>query len=469
MASTLKLWKNFSKRKNSTKQPTGAPDYSESVLLKDNTSLEQPVFVIASNEFVYNYAQYEGSYYYVDDIVSVKNNLIEVHCSKDVLATYKSAIQAGSAYVLYYTHTNTEIADKRLSVKASQTTQVATANFGFLGTSHCYVLTVIGQSEIAAFVLTQAQIKELYSQDYRDTFDASINALTPVTGTGFADTIADFVRWYTDFLKSAAGAFSYAGTISENIKSCKIMPTTAGSIGGTPGVSIYVGAINTLVSGMRITSRTFTDTATVNIPWQANDWRRLEPYHEVFLYIPALGLISLSPSDLIGKTSLTVKVSMDVLSGDAIFEVKADSHVVYYGTTNLATDYAIGSSQTAPSQISNALIGVLGAATGNPAAAAAGVIGAANSLKPNPMSIGSNAGGAILGVNANQIACYTVFHDTAVDPASQSAIAGTPYNGVMSLNISGYVQTAGASIDIPGFGNDKDIVNSYLNGGIYIE
>lgn len=467
---TIKLWKNFSKRKNSTKVPTSAADADRTAYLKEGTSLQAPIFIINSNEFEYNYAKFEGIYYFIDDIVSLKNGLIEIHCSRDLLATYKSEIQASSAYVLYYSHSNTEIADKRLSLKTTQTTQVETASFGFLGTSHCYVLTVIGQEHTDAYVLTQSQIEGLFGQDYRDVFDASINSLTPVSGTGFADTLADFARWLSDFLKSAAGAWSYTGSVAENIKSCKILPTTAGSIGGTPGVSIYIGAIDTLVSGFKITSRTFSDTATVNIPWQASDWRRLEPYHEIFLYIPALGLISLSPSDLIGKTQLVVKCSMDVLSGDAIFEVKADAHVVYYGCTNLATDYAIGSSQTNPSQIGNALVGAIGAATGNPLAATAGLIGFANDIKPNPICIGSNAGGAILGINADKIACYTIFHDTTVSPSSVSAVKGTPYNGVMSLSgISGYVQTAGASVNMPAFGNDKDIVNNYLDGGIYIE
>ena len=55
---TLELWKNFEKRKNSTKQPTGAADASKSVTLKDGTSIEQPVFIIQTNDFTYNYAKF---------------------------------------------------------------------------------------------------------------------------------------------------------------------------------------------------------------------------------------------------------------------------------------------------------------------------------------------------------------------------------------------------------------------------
>ena len=103
-------------------------------------------------------------------------------------------------------------------------------------------------------------------------------------------------------------------------------------------------------------------------------------------------------------------------------------------------------------------------------ALASGTLGIANALKPTPSCIGSNAGGAILGINAENIHCITVFHDTTVAPSSVSAVQGTPFNGVMSLSgVSGYVQTMNAGVDMPGFGADKDIINDMLNGGIYIE
>ena len=233
---------------------------------------------------------------------------------------------------------------------------------------------------------------------------------------------------------------------------------------------MYIGAINTLVDGFRISDRTFTDSATVTIPWQANDWRRLDPYHEVYLYIPALGLISLSPSDLVGETSLTVNVSMDVLSGDAIFEVKTSTKTVYYANTNLGTDYALGSSQTSAMQGMNALIGAVGLATGNPAAALGGALGIANSLKPTPTCIGSNSGGAILGISADTVKCYTIFHDTTVTPSSVSNTKGTPYNGVLNLqNVTGYVETMGASVSGSMTDTEREQINQLMDGGIYIE
>ena len=468
----------LNKRHNSTLQPTGTGT-DTSVILKGGSNMLSPVFTMHHNTFpTYNYVKYNSRYYFVTGIKAVHDDLFEISCEVDVLATFKASIQAISAYVLYYNHQNLEIADKRLSLKASKTKSDKSGTFGFLGTSHCYILTVIGENNVNAYCLNQAQIESLYSGTFETHYDNAIDALPAVTGTGFADTMISFAQWYAAYLKSTAGCFNYAGTISDNIKSCIILPVTSGSVGGTPNTPVYIGAIDTGITGFKINNRVMTDYATVDIPWQnTTDWRRLAPYHEIFLYIPALGLISLSPSDLIGAQSLRIDMTMDVLSGDAIFVVKADNdNVVYYASTNLATPYAIGSSQVSPSQITNALIGAAGALTGNPTIAAAGLLGLANDIQPNPICIGSNSGGAILGIHADTVKCYTIFHDTAVAIHDQAAISGEPFNGVMSLSgVSGFVQTKDASVAGGGVGEpamtdtERQNINRLLDGGIYIE
>ena len=464
------IFYTLAKRHNSTLQVSGTGT-SVTVDLKGGSDLIDPVLTLAySGVPSWSLFTFEGRQYFVTGIKSVRQDLWEISGHVDVLGTYKSNVQATSAYVLYYSHSNTQIADARLSVKATQNTDSASGSFGFLGKNHSYILTVIGHDETTAFALNESQLRDLYATDYQNSFDASINALTPVSGVSVEDVLIDLVRWFSEYLSSAAGAFNYAGTISENIKSCIILPISIGAIGGTPNVDVYIGGINTLVDGKRITDRVFTDSATVNIPWQATDWRRLEPYHEIYLYIPALGLISLSPSDLIGESSLTVNVSMDVLSGDTIFEVSTSTKTVYYNATNLATQYALGSSQTGISQVANSLLGAVALASGNPAAALTGVLGLANNLKPNPMCIGANSGGAILGVAADTVTCYTVFHDTVVSPSSVSAVKGTPFNGVMSLtSISGYVQTSGASVSGSMTDAEREEINSLMDGGFYVE
>ena len=143
-------------------------------------------------------------------------------------------------------------------------------------------------------------------------------------------------------------------------------------------------------------------------------------------------------------------------------------------STNIAAPYAIGSSNISLTAsgaqiVASAAALAGGIATGNAAGITTGALGLANNIKAFDSSISSNGGAAGMGLG-NTVKCFTVFHDTTVSPGSVSAVKGTPYNGVMSLSgVSGYVQTAGASVELAGYGNEKDMIDNYLNGGIYIE
>lgn len=488
--SNLYLWQGFEKRKNSTKQPLdGSKITKTGVYLKEGTSLEQPVFVLSSNDFTYNYAQYNGTYYFIDDIVSVKNNLIELHCSKDVLATYKAKIKAASAYVLYYTHSNTEISDKRLSAKTTKSVVKETGVFDTLGngtgTNYAVALNVIGEGACDTYVTDQATARGIL--DNLDNWFDNTGSYTS-TGSGIKDTNDSIFSWASveDSIKSFLQETLFfwkqwfsTGKAADNLKSAFMLPLPTSAISGVSD-TIKLGQYDTGKSATRVNDRIFSDGCTVTIPWQGiADWRRNSPYMELYLYIPYVGLISLSPSDLIGDTSLNVSVSIDITCGDAVFSVYTDTNR-YIGQycTNLAATFAVGTSNVQPAQLGNTLIGasVAGAAaiaTGGSAAImgafSGGALSLANNISGNPTCIGANMGGAVLGLT-DKVVCYSVFHDVSVGIHAQSAIAGEPYNGVMSLSgVSGYVQTSGASVEVGGFGNDKDIINSYLNGGIYIE
>ena len=190
------------------------------------------------------------------------------------------------------------------------------------------------------------------------------------------------------------------------------------------------------------------------------------------MYIPYIGLIGLPASELIGVTNLTVNAAIDTYSGVASFVVNADNGtVVGQYSTNIAAPYAVGSSNinvVAAGASIVAGVAAVASGVGMSAAIMAG-LGLVNNIKPFDSSITGNGGSAGQGLG-NTVKCISVFHDTTVTPSSVSAVQGTPYNGAMSLSgISGYVQTSNASIDITGYGGDKDEVDSLLNGGIYIE
>lgn len=95
-----------SKRINSTSQTYTSYATNVDVYLKEPCSSQTPVFRVTrsafgSNPLTFNYAQWGSWYYWVDDIVYLTNDIIEIHCHLDPLATYKSAITSSYGLVIY--------------------------------------------------------------------------------------------------------------------------------------------------------------------------------------------------------------------------------------------------------------------------------------------------------------------------------------------------------------------------------
>lgn len=93
MSVSMTFYSGFSKRENSTKQPTGGTVYG--VVFKDAFSIIggtvklQVNFDTAKN---YTAAKYGNNFYKVVDVISTTNNIVEITLTLDVLATYKSDI-----------------------------------------------------------------------------------------------------------------------------------------------------------------------------------------------------------------------------------------------------------------------------------------------------------------------------------------------------------------------------------------
>lgn len=469
---TLTYW-TFAKRHNSTKAPTGAGT-QVTVNLKGGSDLLTPVFTLNySGTPSFSYMLFEGRYYFVTGIKNVRQDLWEITGSVDGPATYKADIQAMTPYVLYYTHTNTEITDHRLSTKTTQVTQSENGSFSDFGKGTCYVISVVGQDTVGQFAIDLNDLKEIVNQSFLDTLQNQIDA-TPLPLT---DSLVDFAQYITDLLKNEALTFTYVGKIADCIRNCYALPIRYQSWGGS-SETIYIGKASSGKTGYMLSSseRILHDSATVNIPWQATDWRRNAPYHEIYLYIPCIGLTTISPSDVVGETALHVDLTLDKLSGDVIINVGTASKVLAQYTTNVAVNYPIGFSNVDPAGAITSVTGAVSALSGavNPAigAAVAG-LGLANIIQPQPESIGSNGGGAFLGLvgyTGYKVYCFTIFHNTTVAPSDVSAEKGTPYNGVLSLaNVSGYVQTAGASVSGSMTDTEREQINQLMDGGIYIE
>ena len=482
----------FEKRRNSTKTPAIAGLTSEdlSIVLKSPTSYRNPSLHVirAAQGFPFNYMDWSGWLYWIDDVVSVGNDRYEIRCSLDVLGTLRSWIMATTAFVLYDQTANTELPDGRLSVNTSKNVQINSAAFQYLG-GHSFP----GGTIVAGIVTDKGA--SFYEMDgsTADSLLANINnneipQLLPMPSISWSTaTIEDICNGIADIMNTIGkniviGIRHILGSrsASDCIISAKQLPVLPGAISGTIE-TIYLGTWNTGKSGKRITNRIVLDSADVAIPWAFSDWRRNSPYTELYLYIPFVGLISLSPGDLVGDTNIHILASLDVISGDVVFEVSTATgrYIGQYGG-NVAGSYAIGSSAVS---FGNQVVTAIGAtaagaaivATGGAAAAMAAKIGAAGiagiiaSNTPTPSTITGGGGGASLGLAATCY-CISVTHDTNVLPDSVAASIGTPAMAQKTLgSLSGYVQTRCASVSAPFYDGIIEECNSLLDGGVFIE
>lgn len=454
----IKTWSGFSKRRNSTKQPTGGS--SVTVALKDGTSIENPVFLLSGDDFTINYVEAFGHYYYVKDIVSIRKGLIELHCSQDVLATYKSDIGSTSAYILYDTTANTEQVDSRLSVVTTPTVQSTLAALrSDISDAGSYIVSLTGEHTVGTYVVTRSALDALMP-NISTVFD------TFVGGTSSGSTLDDIYQSIRDSIKQMVSS----GSVPANIRDVRWIPFTVAGDVLTP---LYVGqyqAINqngVQVSGMRIDNRIDTDTVTLNIPWQFTDWRNSDSNTQLQLYIPFVGLVNYPASAIKNVSTISVDTSLDRVTGDIAIEVYALNEVL--GTYGASTGVAIplGSSGiSAANIVNNVLTGAASVAMGN----LGGAIGSGiSALTPLSQSVGGISSGAGSGL-PKWLQFTSICHDTVVSPSSVSSVMGTPANEVKTIgSLSGYVQCSGASVSCNALEKDREEINGYLNGGFFYE
>lgn len=74
---------------------------AESCILKDGTSVENPVILLTNyndiHDFNYMYIDEWERYYFITDIVSVRNGLWEIHAHVDVLMSFSQQIRECTA------------------------------------------------------------------------------------------------------------------------------------------------------------------------------------------------------------------------------------------------------------------------------------------------------------------------------------------------------------------------------------
>lgn len=462
------------KKKNSTYQVTPGEDALIcNISLKQPCNINNPVFTIKYNDvFGFNYCIWEGQYFYVDGALSIANGVWEVSCSIDVLATYRAEILNYTAFVSYADkHVNNWLVDPRLPISAQTRTDARFTSMSdvIIPDTTNNILTVISNDGCQTWVVADNQLRVL------------TNSLQTIVAEYMLESGADVA----DALQRTSILSNSFGNAPQCIKSCVKVPFSAlGGFGDNDWITL--GNFETPARGVKLNTAPLTGTKSVTIPWISSGWLRKNPYSQVYLYLPFVGVVPLSSDNLTHVTSIQIKYSYTVTDGNITYEVScgsnSDDTYEMLGTYGGSCVIQVPIGVLAPQTLGSGGSLIQGAA--NTVASAIGsipIVGSAlterlgafssevssGTLFSNPTSIGGVGGGAAAGVETD-IVCYVVSH-TISD--NLTGILGGPVMKKYELSnmLGGYVQCSGASVNVAAHASEIDLINAYLNSGIFLE
>ena len=446
----VQLWSGFTKKKDSTKRPSGIPHVVD-VSLKRETSMTEPTFIMTIDNEVYNYVWVPdwGRYYFINDIVYGNSNLCELRCTLDILATYKDDISNYVGFVERTSHPdwyNTDINDNAISVEDVVEYMDSESTYCNISNGLLYIVRIIGRGTtngIGTFVMNRSQMQKIFSSLWGDVDNGS------VTGD-----IIDFLQLYIS-------------NPSQYIVGCYSSPIGASVYANnTSNETVFLGGHETDLKLDRINNGQVIVESNLTLRKPASlysDFRKTDPtFSQYTIYIPTIGTFPLS-ADIMDST-LTMDISADLISGDLFFKLKANGHPVATYNSSCYSSMSIGTLNSANGVVAGTMQAGVSLLTANPV----GLIqGAQSAFSPTPSVIGSQGGTGCVSL-ANEIVISCLQKRSAEFP---TMVYGRPCCRNMALSqLSGhYIKCANSSIDIAGTESDKNAVNSYLDSGFYLE
>lgn len=489
MAWECTLYTGFSKRLNSTMQPSGGTVYP--CLIKNDTDFKNPVLQIQAADLSdVNYMQFNGEFFYVTSLISHRTGVWEVAGLRDPMATYKGAIGGTAAFQLYgggpaADDAASRVPDERLAVKRvpqiTGTTQaIPSGSVAFSPNSGTFILSAVGESGgVGSYALNSGQMTALLNTLGQDTLDK----IRQVFGT--AVTPADeteALTWIRDGLADTMANELAFGNAIQAIRDCHWIPflATTGA-----GAEVVLGDFHTGVYGLLLGNSDIlkTDSFAVAIPWPVSDWKRNNCLVQISL--PLCGIVPLPVDKINTSDYITVKIAVDLLGGNVSYLISCGGVDYNLSGANSAVPYAIGSSNVS---LQNFIGGTLQAVGGGiqaaggvvSAAVSAGIFGAENiaggissmaqgamtAVTPQIQCSGSVGGCSAIGVQ--QSVTVTVQYYEPIDEEATQAAFGHPVFA-MTTPTGGYNCFRGFSVHCGGTPDEISRINAFFNSGAYYE
>lgn len=452
---------NFNKRKNSTKVPTSTGDKKE-VRLKDGTDFDNPVFIMQSNVTGYNYASWNGAYYFIVGRKYIANSIFEITMEIDPLATYASEIKASTQFVLRssvspdYTLIDTFYP----TFYKPQVIQTKGTGLSFSDTGS-YVLIVKTATGIKYYGITETTLSNIFNAlmaEKQENLWADI--------TDLAITILPGMLNVTDYIIGCKW-IPFAVMAGQGFENIKLGYWDSGYSG-----SLYDKTLKTATVSQGFGTHLFTGT---------KEFMNNSQFYQITIFVPGCGEVPVDVAKMNNKNGLTVDFKIDVLGTVAGAIKNADGQYIQRFSGSLGRDVPISSSEGVASGLATFGGGVAALVTAGVAGMTGGLGGLAlaGAIAGGVGAMGSGAANIIPDVNTKgALGSYMVppghdsFYQTEIiyDITTQNGnINGFPCMKTLTLSSNGYYQCKDPQVD---FGDDlfqKDRIISYMTEGFYVE
>ena len=470
MAITVDFY-TFSKKTNSTKQPTGTAALSASCLLKDATSIITPVFQIrTSDPTAYNYCYCRAfhRYYFISDITWNKGYW-EIRCKCDVLATYKTTIGSTNGYVVRASNrSDGEIVDNLYPTTAYTTVNAVTPDgtSTFTGATNFqsgyYVIGLQGnnstsQNGVIYYQLTPAQFVDLISNFYAN------NSNTSWWGASLAQGVINSIAHLDDYICSCRW-YPVPFIVDTD------PPIPDGPPG--PGYEIYLGSWDSGVKAPRViadpTYTVFYDNIPKHPQAAYGNYTKIYPFTHYELVDPLIGTITLNPVIMKNDTEVRCYLKFDHTSGQIRYTVTGNNTSYPFYTTYLngavninlsgmevnVGGIAAGIGQTIANIAKDGWVGI-----------AKGIANTVDNIAPQPGHNQISGGLAAMTNYAPFVRCC--FKQIVDRDVTNKGLPYCKWNNPATL--TGYMEIDNPHVAVAGTAQEIDQINGYLNSGFYYE
>lgn len=446
---------NFSKRKNSTKQPIDSEGEVREVKLKGQCDLLNPTFFL-TGVTGYVYCKAWGNYYFIHRVGYDIDGAEYVYCNIDFLATWKSAILNTKAYVKYSSSSyERKLIDNRIPRwtdvvwRLNEYPSIFVEDTSDFNNEYVFFVTVGGEYSSSAY-------------------DGGYNYYV-FTETGWNDFCALLCNgdWDDDIRK-------FFASVDSGLISCRRMPIKPESLPTENVESIRIGRVNIPYPALKLSQRYIHRTIHAELPLYYNNFEQWSPYMRIKLYIPFIGTVDL-PTDLLRSQNLLIDYVVDLVTG------QMDVNVCTQGLNDIIATYSTEVGGSLPTSVNNVNMAKV-AASGVSAIgllAAKNVVGALEQAAESVSAgltdnIGNKGtfGSGRSEVLQSQFILYSIHWTPNFSPDNQDFIdfCGRPCYKVRSLlELTGYVETIKFSVDISALDTVRDMINSAMDSGVYLE